>query len=406
VGLLQQHLALVNAQVALNTAQQTQEAQLAKAVTEALKNQATEQFALESEQAKLPLAELAGVQAALGNAQLPTGKSGTVQVAAGVAGTQLLRSKKPMLELLAEVADELIDQLPDGAVVVTEAQLDQAYQAEITLSLVDHQIQNLEEAIKAASPPTVPAQVAMALPAFAAAAYSLGFVLDTVNSLAKLFRVDRKVDVFAADTEAPQMLGYLLEGRGRKFVANPAMMRDQASTEAETLLDKLNTLLGAVHKGDDLLAQLKKIEEGEAKKKPSSSQLPAASVVTELKAQIEAARSLLDGLHPSKKPDAFWAQVKGQLISSTLKKRDRLLLEAKAQALQITESRWWKSDVVSIGGEVQVAYRILNPDGTVKKADVILKVSKAKSTSLRRLDEMPGFSYPPSSNKTAKRDSS
>lgn len=390
IEILQQQLSLVTAQLALDAAKQTQEAQLSKAVAEALKNQATAQFNLESEQAKLPLAELAGVKAALGSTQLPTGKSGSVQVAAGTTGTALLRSKEPMLRLLETVAGELKKQLPEGAVIVNEAQMDQAYQADFTLKRIIDQTQNLEKAINAARPPMPVAQPMVVLPQFAAAAYSLGFVLDTVNSLTKLFRVDRKADVFAADTEALQMLGYMLEGKDSKFVANPAMIRDEALTEAETLLTQLNKLLVAIHQGDDVLAQLKKIEEDEAKTKPPTSQLPATNVVTELKAQIEAARSLLDGLHPSKKPDMFWSQVKGQLISLTLKNRDLLLVETKGQAVQITESRWWWSDRMSMSGEVQVAYRILNKNGKVKETGVILKASKVEGTSF---NEMPGFSF-------------
>jgi len=391
MDILQQQLALVNAQLALDTANQTQEAQLAKVVAEALKNQVAAQFNLESEQAKLPLAELAGVKAALGSMQLPTGKSGTVQVAAGTSGTALLRSKGPMLRLLDGVADELKKQLPNGAVIITEAQLDQAYQANFTLKRIDDQTQKLNAARDVVMQKMPVMAPIMVVGEFAAAAYSLGFVLETVNSLAKLFRVDRKADVFAADTEALQMLGYLLEGNGSNFVANPAMIRKEVLTEAEELLKKLNDLLKAIHSGNDVLAQLKKIEEEEAKTKQSPSKLPAADVVTELKTQIEAANSLLDGLHPGKKPDAFWAQVKGQLIWKALENRDRLLLEAKAQVLQITESRWWRSDCISMSGEVQVAYRILDKDGKVTKTGVILKASKAERTSF---NEMPEFSFP------------
>jgi hypothetical protein len=292
-----------------------------------------------------------------------------------------------MVSLLHAIADELKEQLPDGAVIVTETQLDQAYQADFTLKRIDDQTQKLTNAINAALS-KVSAIQRIALPAFAAAAYSVGFVMDTINSLAKLFRVDRKADVFAADAEVLQMLGYFLEGKNMNFVANPAMIRKEATTEAETLLNKLNGLLTAIHKGDDALAQLKKIEEEEAKAKPSPSQLPGANVVAELKAQLESSKSILDGLHPGKKPEVFWTQVKGQLIWLTLKDRDRLLLEGKGQVVQINESRWYKGDSILASGEVQVAYRVLNPEGKVKKTGVILKASKAERV---RLQEMPEF---------------
>ncbi|MDP2992400.1 MAG: hypothetical protein Q8N82_03440, partial [Deltaproteobacteria bacterium] len=198
-------------------------------------------------------------------------------------------------------------------------------------------------------------------------------------------------DIFNADSEAAQMLGYLLEGKSPNFVANPAMLRKEILTEAKDLSEKLNELFMAVHKGDDRLAELKNIQEEEAKTKPQSSRLPDSNRVTELKAQIEAARSILDGLHPSKKPDTFWTQVKGQLISRTLEDRNRLLIEAKGQALQIIESRWWWSDCISMSGEIQVAYRVLDKDGKITKVGVILKSSKAEMTSFK---EMPEFSFP------------
>lgn len=386
---LQQQLILVNTQLALQTANQTQEVQLAKAIAEALKNQAIAQFNLESEQAKLPLSELTGVKSALSGMQLPSGKSGTITTATGTTGTALLRSKSPMLKLLDAVVNELYQQLPNGAVIVTEAQLDQAYQAAFTIERINTQIKTLEIAIKAAEPKLSEAQLKF-VPQFAAAAYSVGFVLDTVNSLAKLFRVDRKADIFGADAEAQQLLGYMLGAKDpKKFVANPAMIREDVLTITRELSNKLDRLLNEIHKGDDILTRLNKIKE--SKTEPKKSELPDANIVAELKSQIEAARSFLDGLHPNKRPDAFWAQVKGQLISEVLRDRDRLLLEAKGQAIQITESRWWRSDLISISGEVQVVYRVLDKNGNVTKTGVILKASKADRTGF---NEMPEFSYP------------
>lgn len=376
-------LNLINTQIALDTAKQTQEAQLAKAVADALKNQATAQFSLESEQAKGPFAELSGIKAATSGMQLPTGKSGTVQVAVGTSGTALLRSKGHMLRLLNTVANDLARQLPNGAVIVTESQLEQAYQADFTAQRIEQQTSNLTKANQSVKP-AEPAARPMMIAPVVAAAYSAGLILDTVNSLGKLFRVDRKVDVFAADIEAGQMLGYLLEAKGSKFIANPAVMRKEVLNEANSLLKKLTDLSKAVQDGEGTLAQLKKLaDEGKSK--------PDPIMLADLNAQLTSAKSLFDGLDPSKKPDQFWAQVRGQLMSAVIKGRDRLLIEAKGQALQITESRWYASDRMNIGGEVQVAYRILNQDGGLTKAGVILKASKAERTSF---DEMPEVSFP------------
>ena len=386
VEILQQQLAVVTAQAALDKAQQTQDAVLSKAITDAMKEKAASQFAAESEQAKLPLAELSGVKSALGNMQLPGGKSGTIQLAAGTTGTALLRSKEPMLTLLDSVASDLSTLFPNGAVLVTAAQIDQASQAAFTIARVIDQTNNLKEAITRATPQQPVAQP-LFLPQFAAGAYALGFSLDTVNSLAKLFRTDRKLDIFSSDAEPAQMLGYLLEKKNAKFVADPTIARGQINIEAKKLLDALNGLSLEVQRANAVLAQVKKIEEEEAKTKPASSRLPAATSVDVLKAQVEASTSLLDGLHPSKKMDAFWTQVKGLLLGSVMTDQELLLLEVKAQAIQITESRWYAGDKLIFSGEVQAAYRSFDKNG-VKKAGVILKATQPtgkKYTNLKAL---------------------
>ena len=400
VDLLQQQLAVITAQVSLDAAKQTQEAQTAKAVSETLKNQAAAQFALESERAKLPLAELAGVKEALAGAQLPTGRNGSITVAAGTAGTLLPQSKFGMLGLLGYVADEFVKIQPEGAVLVNAAQLDLAYRAKFTKDLISDRSQKLSKAIDfaplpEAKPPEAQPPVAgpMVLGEVMGGAYALGLVLDTVNSFGKLLRVDRKIDIFAADEEAQQLLGYLLQSKNEKFVADPAMLSDAVHTEAQTLLNALNGLLGIVHSAEDRLARLKKIEETEAAEKTSPSRLPPSHLITDLKAQTEAARTVIDGLHPVNKPDVFWAQVKGQLIRQALAGRHRLILETKAQALQITENFWWRSDRIRFSGAVQIAYRILDPTGAVKKTGVILKSSSLGDVNFRKEQSL---SFPPS----------
>lgn len=383
VDLLQQQLAVVTAQAAINKAQQTQDAVLAKAIADALKDKAASQFAAESEQAKLPLAELSGVKAALGNMQLPTGKSGTIQLAAGTAGTALLRSKESMLSLLDSVAIEFRDLFTEGAVLVTAAQMDQANQAAFTMSRVSAQTNNLKNAIAAVAPPQ-PAAQRFFLPEVAAGAYALGFSLDTVNSLAKLFRTDRKLDVFSSELEPVQLLGYLLETKNAKFVADPTIVGGQIINEAESVLADLNALYLEVQHADTLVGQVKKIEEEEAKTKPASTRMPPAKAIENLTTQLGSSTTLLDGLHPNKKPDAFWAQVKGQYLSEVMKHRSLLLLEVRAQAIQITESRWYTSDKLVFSGEVQVAYRYFDKNG-LKKAGVILKATKPERTKFNEL---------------------
>ncbi len=384
IEILEQRLALLKEQMALDTANQTQQSQLAKATMDALKDQASAQFAMESERGKLPFAELAGIKAALSDAKLPEGKIGSVQIAVGTAGTALLRSKKQMFELLDLVADALSAQLPNGAVIVTDAQLEQAYRCQFVLKIVEEQTKTLEETIDQSMPKIEVESFAppMVLAPFIAGAYSVGLVLDTVNSLAKLFRVDRKVDIFAADTEARELLGYMLEGKNSMFSANPAMVSEAVIEEAGVLMQSLNRLLQAVQSAKDTLEQLKKVEEG------ANIEPPSADIVASLKSKLEAANTLIEGLQPGKKPDELWAQVKGQLIWRSLTGRKRLMLEAKAQAIQITESRWWRSDRICTSGEVQVLYRILDEHGKMENSGVILKTSRVEKNDFINMSEL------------------
>lgn len=402
VGTLQQQLEqqsnLIAAQIALNSAKQIQQAQLTKAVADELKNQATAQFNLQSEQAKAPFAELSGIKAAIGGWQLPAGQSGTVQIMAGPAGTALLRSKDAMLKILDDAACKLADQLTDCAVLVTDSQLEQADHADFIVERIGKQTSDIENATARAAPAPVPASAHPAvaptsvLSGTMASAYSAGLVLDTINSLGKLFRVDRKVDVFLEEAESGQLLGYLMEAKKDNFTANPtAAMGSPVSREANSLLDKLNTLFMAAQNGNARLEELKKIEAEETASKPNPSRLPSSDKITELNAQLTSSKSLLESLDPSQKLDAFWAQVKGQLIRAAIKDCDRLLIEVRSQTLQVTETRWWRSNRLTTSSAIQIAYRIFDKDGNRRKSGVILQASEAKTI---KFDEQYTVSFP------------
>jgi uncharacterized phage infection (PIP) family protein YhgE len=132
--------------------QQQKLAESQTALADALKNQLSAQYNLESEKARQPFAELAGIKAGGSGLQLPVGKEGTISIASGAAGTALLRSKKQMIRLLDTIADELRKLLPDGAVIVMESQLDQAYQAEFMEKTIKDQIDKLTTARKQLKP--------------------------------------------------------------------------------------------------------------------------------------------------------------------------------------------------------------------------------------------------------------
>lgn len=372
--LLTKQLDLLKAQTAIDIAKKNQEAEIAKARADALKDQIVAQSAFSAAQAELPFAELQGIKAGINGLTLPSGNEGTVSISAGADKTALLRSKQPMLKLLDEVANTLVAMCPNGAVLVTEAQLEQAYAATFTLKRICDEKDKLDGAIKKISPQ---AALLPALPAVSAGVYTLGFVLDTINSLSKLLRTNHQLNVFSADEEAMQMLGYLLDSKKGGFVVKPAMLDDRAIIEADKLLEVLRDLGIQIQVGNDTLERVAKLPED---------QKPIAAEISSLKAQIDAATLLIDALHPAKKPEAFWAQVIAQVLATNIRKKQRLLIEAKAQVVQDTVSKWYwfKGDRIFVTGEVQVAYRLLNRDGSLAKAGVILNASKSDSAKIEQ----------------------
>ena len=152
IELLTQQLGLLKAQASLESARQTNDALSARILFDALKEQTASQSALGAAQAQLAFAELQGIRAGITGLSLPSGKEGTVRVSAGTAGTALLRSKRPMLQMLDAVADELCKICPNGAALLTEAQLAARYAAQFTLARIGDETAKLADAAKTAHP--------------------------------------------------------------------------------------------------------------------------------------------------------------------------------------------------------------------------------------------------------------
>ena len=104
-----------------------------------------------------------------------------------------------------------------------------------------------------------------------------------------------------------------------------------------------------------------------------------------LEANIKQANSLYDGLSKS---DAFSKQIEGEVVAATIDGKDLLFLEVQGQTIQIKESRWYTSDRILAIGEVQVLYRLLDANGSVKKSGVILKSSKADDMKIDELEPL------------------
>ena len=139
VRLMQQQLAVLKAQLDLDATTRTLEAQLAQKTADALKAQLTSEFDLTSQQATMAFAELQGVKTGLAGLQLPAGKAGTLQVDAGMAETDLLRTHQPLLQQLEAIAKDLAALVPEGqrAVLVNDARVAEAYQARVLADSID-----------------------------------------------------------------------------------------------------------------------------------------------------------------------------------------------------------------------------------------------------------------------------
>jgi hypothetical protein len=377
VKLMQQQLAVLKAQLDLDATTRTVEAQLAEKTADALKAQLTSEFDLASLQAKMPFAELQGVKAGLAGLQLPAGKAGTLQVDAGKAETALLRTHLPLLQQLEAIADHLTDKVLNGqkAVLVTDARVAEAYQAQVLADSIKTVTCQLKQAIDAAAPKRAPAgPAAMAVvPSVMAAGYAVGMVADMVNSLGKLFRVDRTMSVYS-DSQVIDLLGVLLEGRESVTVVRDTLP-PSAIGIAKTLTADLTALALESQRAADRLEELKTLQEAEAKNRPAASALPDAARIATLKSLMDAAKAITDGLDLVKKSDAFWKQVRGQATYALLKGSNLLFLEGTGQSLRITESRWWTSDHMVTGGEAQVSYRLVDSGGTLLASGILLRAT-------------------------------
>ncbi|WP_345971117.1 hypothetical protein WCX72_04635 [Sulfurimonas sp. HSL1-6] len=327
------------------------------------------QKALADAEAEMDSAQLQKIKAALSEWKLPEGNKGTVTVSDGKDNTALLRSKRPMLALMDEIADTLVDLCPEGAVLVSEAELKKAYMSAYTLRMIDESIAALQSFNAQATQPS-PGE-SMKMQGMAAAISLLGVVPEVIESVSKLFRVDRSITVFNDEAEAETILKNLLDSKAKsRFVTHPAAVGGGTQKEAEALLDKRTTMSRELGAAMINLERAKKTSEGDG------------AVLAMIETDIQHAKALLETLNKS---EEFWNQVEGQMIASSIKEKDLLFLKTSVQTLQVKESRWYASDKLLAVGEVQVLYRLTDPDGAVKKAGVILKSSRAENLCLDRL---------------------
>ena len=78
-----------------------------------------------------------------------------------------------------------------------------------------------------------------------------------------------------------------------------------------------------------------------------------------------------------------------------------MTLAVKAQAVQITESRWWSGSRLCTTGEVQVYYRVFDNSGKVTKTGVLLRASGLERFRFKVLPEVSFPEKPPAEQSSA-----
>lgn len=342
--------------------QMEQELEILKKRTELL----TQQSALEAAQSEKESAKLESIKEALSGLKLPDGNKGTIAVKAGDEKTALLRSNRPLLDLLGEVAYELVEMCPDGTVLLTDEQLKKAYDSKFQSSLIDDKTKYLEEIIQKIPEPTEKSRIAVST--------AIGLVstsLVAIKGISELFRVDRELHVFNKAGEADKILRYLLDSMGsNRIITNPERVGGNTLNKAQGLWKKLEDLAQKLQTVNTNLDSLK--------------ELPGVNDDS-LAANMKQANALYEGLCEN---DAFWKQVEGEVIVDTIDGKDLLFLDVQGQTIQIKESRWYRSDRILAIGEVQVLYRLLDANGSVKKSGVILKSSTADDMMMDELEPL------------------
>jgi hypothetical protein len=331
------------------------------------------QSELDMARAQGQFARLAGIKAGLDSVGPPPGKEGKLTVTAGTAGALLLKLKKPMFDGLDQAAVNIAqtivaqkERLGGAVVIAADADFQAALQAAATQRSLEQAALGLSESMDAIR------QSGIGTAGFLPAIAGVGLVLNTLNDFSKLFRTDRSMEVFSADAEAQQILQLLIENRlaGEKGLLvklddmQPQVVLDTADESQKQLL----ALKGLHTEATHMLAAVEKLpEQGK----------PDAASIEALKGAAAHARELIDALHPAHKPDAFWKYVDGRHKDKRLKDAQgkylgRIVLNAKAQTVQVIESRTFRSDKVYGTADVQVDYRIVDGSGVLLKSELWL----------------------------------
>lgn len=377
---LQNQVAVLQQQIQLVNLQQTQTASQQMAVVTALKNQVSAQSDLEKAMAQGAFAKLAGIKAGLDSVGAPVSKDGTITVSAGTAGALLLSLRKPMLEGLEKSATAIAAAVKAKSPVYvgTDAQVQSALQASVLARSLEQSITALDASTKAVQD-KIGRKVTAAFFTEAAAA---GLVLNTVVGLDKFFRVDTTYTVFDAGDEAQQTLMLMVQQK-----LGTAAYRNLAAVSISVIMKQAEAAQAV------LLAVKQRYDAGAAvvievsKMKADDPLRPTQDVIDRLNSDLAVAKALLDALHPALKPDGFWGYVQGltalqQMGGAGNKFFNRLVLQAKAQTIQVVEKRTWRSDKIFGRSDIQIDYRVIDSDGNLLDSGLTLATFDAADATV------------------------
>lgn len=384
---LQAQISLLQQQAQLTTLQQTQQATAQTAVLTALKTQAAAQSDLDKATSQGQFASIAGIKAGMDLVGTPVGKDGKLTVTTGTAGALMLKLKEPMLLGLWQVADDVAKvakkqeaNLGGGLYIATDAQVQSALQSTVTKEAIRQTAVGLQADIEKINVAGFKPQMQAAFFTEAAAA---GLFLNTAVGLEKFFRVDRTSTIFDSGDEANQVLQLMLQRQlqteGVAYVNAGDVAIASVLKISKEAQDTLNGVKSIYDSASALSTEIDKLPAADPKK-------PAQADIDRLKADVATTKDMLDALHPARKPDSFWTYVQGLCMNARMlgvgdAYKARLIVNAKAQTVQIVESRTWRSDKIYGTADVQVDYRFLKPDSTLLTGELILLTFSDPTTS-------------------------
>ncbi len=368
IATLEEQIELLTKQVNLSVAQQAQDANTAKGVAEALKAQVTAEAELTKAEQSASFAKWAGIKAGLESIGSPPGKEGTITIATGQAGTQLLKLQKPLIQAVNEAAKVIAETIKDKGPVVYAPDADVI--AALRSATVEQSFKDASEALLKtlddlrSAPAAGGARIAAAPLVVAAAA---GLVLKTAVDFAKFFRTDQSLALFDNSAEAQYLLERLLEkhllANGKAGLVllndiNAGALIKKAGEQQDVLLELHKRHAEAVNR----LAEIEELTDDQKK--------PLLTKIDALKANAALVKEIIDAYHPAKNTDAFWTYVVGlhkldQIRDEKKNYLPRLSLRARAQTIQVTRTRAYWSDSVRGSTVCQIDYRLTSGTGSL-----------------------------------------